>query len=181
MGQSPPIINDILNLGKNASCNLRSGVTVTRKNRRTSKFGVETNSTIGAVLQENLTKDIKNPDGLNIFKHFLFFFFLSGFSSNFHQNANMFKQREGNVTSMNVSIYIFLIKNLLHKLLTIVTRFPVLLKISVLRKLYLVRAKDYKSITCSSNNQFKVSQSPYSSQWLLPNTGYLSPWKFNLH
>ena len=62
-------------MDKNASCNLRSGVTVTRKNRRTSKFGVETNSTIGAVLQENLTKDIKNPDGLNIFKHFLFFFF----------------------------------------------------------------------------------------------------------
>ena len=93
-------------MDKNASCNLRSGVTVTRKNRRTSKFGVETNSTIGAVLQENLTKDIKNPDGLNIFKHF-WFFFLSGFSSNFHQNANMCKQGEGNVTSMNVSIYFF--------------------------------------------------------------------------
>ena len=38
------------------------------------------------------------------------------------------------VTSMrNFRIEIFLIKHLVHKLLTIVTRFPVLLKISVLK------------------------------------------------
>ena len=37
------------------------------------------------------------------------------------------------------------------------------------KKLYLVGAQDYKSITFALNNQIKVSQSPYSSQWLLPN------------
>ena len=39
MGLSPPIINDILTLDQNASYNLRSGVTVTRRNVRTNKFG----------------------------------------------------------------------------------------------------------------------------------------------
>ena len=50
MGLSPPIMNDILTLDQNASYNLRSGVTVTRKNIRTKKFGFETISTNGAVL-----------------------------------------------------------------------------------------------------------------------------------
>ena len=45
MGLSPPIMNEILNLDKNASYNLRSGVTVTRRNIRTSKFGFETITT----------------------------------------------------------------------------------------------------------------------------------------
>ena len=45
--------------------------------------------------------------------------------------------REG-VTSMRTFAYnFFFIEHLLHKLLTLVTRFPVLLKISVLKKLYL--------------------------------------------
>ena len=51
----------------------------------------------------------------------------------------------------------FLIEYLVHKLLTIVTKFLVLLKISVLKKLYLVRAQDNKSITFASNNKFKVT------------------------
>ena len=50
MGLSPPIMNDILTLDENASYNLRSGVTVTRRNIRTNKFGFETITTIGAVL-----------------------------------------------------------------------------------------------------------------------------------
>ena len=53
MGLSPPIINDILTLDQNASYNLRSGVTVTRRNVRTNKFGFETFNTIGAVLWRN--------------------------------------------------------------------------------------------------------------------------------
>ena len=69
MGLSPPIMNDILSLDENASYNLRSGVTVTRRNIRTSKFGFETISTIGAVLWQNLPNNIKNLDSLNIFKH----------------------------------------------------------------------------------------------------------------
>ena len=46
MGLSPPIMNDILTLDENASNNLRSGVTVTRRKIRTNKFGFETISTI---------------------------------------------------------------------------------------------------------------------------------------
>ena len=69
MGLSPPIMNDILTWDENASYNLRSGVTVTRRNIRTNKFGFETITTIGAVLWRNLPNDIKNSDSLNIFKH----------------------------------------------------------------------------------------------------------------
>ena len=69
MGLSPPIMNDILTLDENASYNLRSRVTVTRRNIRTNKFGFETITTIGAVLWRDLPNDIKNSDSLNIFKH----------------------------------------------------------------------------------------------------------------
>ena len=69
MGLSPPIMNDILTLDETASYNLRSGVTVTRRNIRTNKFGFETITTIGAVLWRNLPNDIKYSDSLNIFKH----------------------------------------------------------------------------------------------------------------
>ena len=58
-----------IKLDENASYNLRSGVTVTRRNIRTNKFGFETITTIGAVLWRNLPNDIKNSDSLNIFKH----------------------------------------------------------------------------------------------------------------
>ena len=69
MELSPPIMNDTLTLDENASYNLRSGVTVIRRNIRTNKFGFETISTIGAVLWQILPNDIKNSDSLNIFKH----------------------------------------------------------------------------------------------------------------
>ena len=69
MGLSAPIMNDILTLDENASYNLRSGVTITRRNIRTNKFGFDTITTIGAVLRRNLPNDIKNSDSLNIFKH----------------------------------------------------------------------------------------------------------------
>ena len=68
MKLSPPIMNDILTLDQNAFYNLKSGVTVTRRNIRTNKFGFETISTIGAVLWRNLPNDTKNSDSLNIFK-----------------------------------------------------------------------------------------------------------------
>ena len=69
MGLSPPIMNYILTLDENASYNLRSDVTVTRRNIKTNKFGFETITTIGAALWRNLPNDIKNSDSLNIFKH----------------------------------------------------------------------------------------------------------------
>ena len=66
MGMFTPIMNDILTLDQNASYNLRSGVTVPRRYIRTNKFGFETICTIGTVLRQNVPKDIKNSDSLNI-------------------------------------------------------------------------------------------------------------------
>ena len=65
----PLIMDDILTLDQNASYNLRYGITVTRRDIKTNKFGFETISTIGAVLWRNLPNDIKNSDSINIFKH----------------------------------------------------------------------------------------------------------------
>ena len=68
MGLSPPVMNDILILYQNTCYNLRSGVTVTRRNIRTNKFGFETISIIGTVQWGNLPNDIKNSGNLNILK-----------------------------------------------------------------------------------------------------------------
>ena len=62
-------MNDILTLDQNAFYNLKSSVTVTRRNIRTNKLSFETISTIGVVLWRNLPNDTKNSDSLNIFKH----------------------------------------------------------------------------------------------------------------
>ena len=53
MGLSLTIMNDVLTLNQNTSYNLRSDVTVTRRNIKTNKFGFEIISTIGAVLWQS--------------------------------------------------------------------------------------------------------------------------------
>ena len=58
MRLSPPIMNDVLTLDQNLSYNLRSGVTVTRRNIRTKKFGFETIRTTSSVFG-NISDDIK--------------------------------------------------------------------------------------------------------------------------
>ena len=67
MGLSPPIMSDIFSLSENSSYNLRCGVTVNRRNIRTSKFGFETVSTIGAILWNDLPAELKNAESLKIF------------------------------------------------------------------------------------------------------------------
>ena len=67
MGLSPPIMSDIFSLSENSSYNLRCGVTVNRRNIRTSKFGFETVSTIGAILWNDLTAELKNAVSLKKF------------------------------------------------------------------------------------------------------------------
>ena len=62
-------MNGILTFDQNALYNLRSVVTVTRRNIKTNRFGFDTISTIRTVLWRNLPSDIKNSDNLNIFKH----------------------------------------------------------------------------------------------------------------
>ena len=55
--------------------------------------------------------------------------------------ANICKQGGGGChINANVPIKFFLTEHLVNKLLTIVNRFPVLLKISLLKELYLIRA-----------------------------------------
>ena len=68
MDLSPPIMSDIFSLSENSSYNLRSGVTVNRRKIRTSKFGFETVSTIGAILWNDLPAELKNAESLKIFK-----------------------------------------------------------------------------------------------------------------
>ena len=64
MGILPPIMSDIFSLYENSSYNLSSGVTVNRRNLRTSKFSFETVSTIGAILWNDLPAELKNAERL---------------------------------------------------------------------------------------------------------------------
>ena len=59
MGLSPPIMSNIFGLSENSSYNLSCAVTVNRRNIRTSKFGFETVSTLGAVLWNDLPVELK--------------------------------------------------------------------------------------------------------------------------
>ena len=58
----------LFNISKNSSYNLKSGVTVNRQNIRTSNFGFETVSTIGAILWNDLLAELKHEDSLKMFK-----------------------------------------------------------------------------------------------------------------
>ena len=68
MGLSPPIMSDIFSLSENSPYNLRCGVTVNRWNIRTSKFGFENVSTIGAILWNGLPVELRNVESLRKFK-----------------------------------------------------------------------------------------------------------------
>ena len=68
MGFFPPIMSDIFSLSENISFNLRCGVTVNRGNIRTSKFGFEIVSKIGAILWNYLPAELKNAESLKTFK-----------------------------------------------------------------------------------------------------------------
>ena len=54
MDFSSPIMSDIFSLSEKSSYNLRSDVTVNRRNIRTSKCSFQTVNTIGATLWNNL-------------------------------------------------------------------------------------------------------------------------------
>ena len=62
MGLSPPIMSNIFRLSENSSYNLRCGVKMNRRNIRTSKFGFETVSTIGAILWNDLPAEFKKKN-----------------------------------------------------------------------------------------------------------------------
>ena len=71
MGLSLPIMSDIFSLRENSSYNLRWGLTVNRRNIRTSKFGFETVSTIGTMLWNDLPAELRNAESLKIFKQMI--------------------------------------------------------------------------------------------------------------
>ena len=66
IGHSPPIMKNISHIEENAFSDLRSGVTVTRSNIKTRKFGFKTVSTIGSTLRNNLSNELKNAASLDI-------------------------------------------------------------------------------------------------------------------
>ena len=68
MDLSPPIMSDIFSLSKTSSCNLSSGVTVNRRNIKTGRFDLETVSTVGEILWNNVPGELNNAEDLNILK-----------------------------------------------------------------------------------------------------------------
>ena len=61
-------MSNIFSLSKNSSYDLRFGVTVNRRNIRTSKSGFETVSTIGVIPWNDLPAELKNAGSLKICK-----------------------------------------------------------------------------------------------------------------
>ena len=55
-------MSDIFTLSENSSHNLRSGITVNRRNMLTIKFGFETVSTIGGIFWNDLPAELKNAE-----------------------------------------------------------------------------------------------------------------------
>ena len=68
MGLFPPIVSVIFSLSENSPYNLRFGITLNKRNIRTSKFGFETVRTIGTILWNDLPAGLKNGESLNFFK-----------------------------------------------------------------------------------------------------------------
>ena len=68
MGLSPPIISGIFSLSENSFYNPRCGVTVNRRNIRTSKFGYETVRTVEAIVSNGVPAELKTVESLTIFK-----------------------------------------------------------------------------------------------------------------
>ena len=63
------LFSPIINQNQNPFCKFKLVSLIIRKNIKTNKFSLDTVSTIGAVLWENLPSAIKNSDSLDIFKH----------------------------------------------------------------------------------------------------------------
>ena len=68
MGLSVPIMSDIFSLSENGSYSPRCGVTLSRRNIRTSKFGYETVRTVEAIVSNGVPAELKTVESLTIFK-----------------------------------------------------------------------------------------------------------------
>ena len=61
-------MSDIFSLSENSFYNESCGVTVNRPNIKTSKFGFETVSAIGAILSNDVAAESKNAESLKLVK-----------------------------------------------------------------------------------------------------------------
>ena len=66
---SPESMRDIFHFQENENCNLRSGTYLASRNMRTTLFGKETVSNLGAKIWPLLPEGLKNAYSLQIFKN----------------------------------------------------------------------------------------------------------------
>ena len=67
MGLSPPVVSDIFSLNQNSSCNITSGVSMSKRNVRTSKLVLRLLIQFGAILWNDLPAELKHMESLNTF------------------------------------------------------------------------------------------------------------------
>ena len=67
-GLSPEIVKEIFVFQENDTYNLRSGNHLARKNIRTTQYGIESVSNLGAILWNLLPGEIKNSFSLTVFQ-----------------------------------------------------------------------------------------------------------------
>ena len=68
IGISPIIITEIFKFSDNTTHNLRSGQVLERRHNRTTNFGVESISTLGAKIWALVPENLRQSTSLNIFK-----------------------------------------------------------------------------------------------------------------
>ena len=66
---SPEIMKEIFVRQENETCNLRSGNHLARNNMRTTQYGIDSVSNLGAKLWNLLPGGIKNSSSLTVFKN----------------------------------------------------------------------------------------------------------------
>ena len=66
---SPEIMKEIFVCQENETCNLRSGNPLARNNMRTTQYGIDSVSNLGAKLWNLLPGRIKNSSSLTVFKN----------------------------------------------------------------------------------------------------------------
>ena len=62
-------MRDIFHFQENENCNLRSGAHLVSRNIRTTLFGKETVSKVGAKIGPLLSEELKNASSLEVFKN----------------------------------------------------------------------------------------------------------------
>ena len=67
MGLSPPVMSDIFSLNQNSSYNITSGVSMSKRNVRTSKLVLRLLIQFGAILWNDLPAELKHMESLNTF------------------------------------------------------------------------------------------------------------------